>query len=464
MAQVKQVKSKEQVPPDAVAAHDHSFTSESLMAASIAYLRARLLHRLLSHLNKIAEPFIYTPPKPLDDDESPLAAFLKTCPLTDDEFTVLMLSLAPHIIPGFMDTLVEEVVPSGGNIPELGGVRGQSHRGMLPTGETVLFVLAGTDVYHRMQALRIFDRESLLLHHRIISLDEPPSGEPVWSGRLLLDQEYDEVFTTGRVELPKLSMRFPAEHINTEMEWSDLVLGEQVWQSIREIEHWVRHHHTLMDTWGMKKRLKPGYRALFYGPSGTGKTLTATLLGKYTGRDVFRIDLSRVVSKYIGETEKSLASLFDRAEHKDWILFFDEADAIFSKRTGVRDAHDKYANQEVSYLLQRIESFAGLVILASNFRNNIDYAFIRRFNTLVYFPSPDYPEKLRLWTKAFPADARLSADVSFNTIAAEYDLTGAQIMNIVQHTCLQSLASDTSPIGMEEIAMGIRRELSKEGK
>jgi SpoVK/Ycf46/Vps4 family AAA+-type ATPase len=266
------------------------------------------------------------------------------------------------------------------------------------------------------------------------------------------------------VDSPKHTTRPPPEQTNTATEWSAHAPGEQLPQSIRQNEHWVRHHHPLMDTWGMKKRLKPGYRALFYGPSGTGKTLTATLLGKYTGRDVFRIDLSRVVSKYIGETEKSLASLFDRAEHKDWILFFDEADAIFSKRTGVRDAHDKYANQEVSYLLQRIESFAGLVILASNFRNNIDYAFIRRFNTLVYFPSPDYPEKLRLWTKAFPADARLSADVSFNTIAAEYDLTGAQIMNIVQHTCLQSLASDTSPIGMEEIAMGIRRELSKEGK
>ena len=129
----------------------------------------------------------------------------------------------------------------------------------------------------------------------------------------------------------------------------------------------------------MRKRVKPGYRALFHGPPGTGKTLTATLLGKHTGRPVFRIDLSRVVSKYIGETEKNLSRLFDKAEHKDWILFFDEADALFGKRTEIRDAHDKYANQEVAYLLQRIESYAGLVILATNQRGNIDEAFLRRF-------------------------------------------------------------------------------------
>src|SRR6185436_18277436 len=134
----------------------------------------------------------------------------------------------------------------------------------------------------------------------------------------------------------------------------DLVLHPNTFKHIREIENWLLYNDTLWQ-WGIGKKLKPGYRALFHGPPGTGKTLTATLLGKYTGRPVFRIDLSRVVSKYIGETEKNLASLFDKAEHKDWILFFDEADALFGKRTEIRDAHDKYANQEVSYLLQRIE-------------------------------------------------------------------------------------------------------------
>ncbi len=133
---------------------------------------------------------------------------------------------------------------------------------------------------------------------------------------------------------------------------------------IKELEIWLQHNEHLLKDWGMEKRLKPGYKVLFHGPAGTGKTLTASLLGKFTNKPVYRIDLSTVVSKYIGETEKNLSNLFNKAAHKDWILFFDEADAIFGKRTNVRDAHDKYANQEVSYLLQRVELHPVLIILA----------------------------------------------------------------------------------------------------
>lgn len=219
-----------------------------------------------------------------------------------------------------------------------------------------------------------------------------------------------------------------------------------------------------MDEWAIGRKLKPGYRALFYGPPGTGKTVTATLLGKYTGKDVFRIDLSMVVSKYIGETEKNLANLFDKAENKDWILFFDEADAIFGKRTGVRDAHDKYANQEVSYLLQRIEAYNGLVILASNFRNNIDAAFIRRFNSIVYFPLPKAEDRLLLWEKSLPDQIQLGKDVKLKEISGQYELTGSHIMNIVQYISLVSLESRNFVISKELMLKGIKRELEKEGK
>jgi len=151
-------------------------------------------------------------------------------------------------------------------------------------------------------------------------------------------------------------MNFPAEFITTELTDEDLVLSPVARYQINELENWVKYQDTLMNTWNMKRRLKPGYRSLFHGLPGTGKTLTAMIVGKNTGRDVFRIELSMVVSKYISETEKNLSLLFKRANNKDWILFFDEADALFGKRTNVRDAHDKYANQEVAYLLQRIEN------------------------------------------------------------------------------------------------------------
>jgi SpoVK/Ycf46/Vps4 family AAA+-type ATPase len=214
----------------------------------------------------------------------------------------------------------------------------------------------------------------------------------------------------------------------------------------------------------MKKRLKPGYRALFHGPPGTGKTLTATLLGKYTHKDVFRIDLSRVVSKYIGETEKNLSRLFDKAENKNWILFFDEADALFGKRTDIRDAHDKYANQEVAYLLQRIESYNGLVILASNQRANIDEAFVRRFQTIIHFPMPRPEERYEIWRKTFPPQIEISEDIDWRQVAARYELTGAGILNVTHFCAVEVLADQSHSLNLKRLESAILREYIKEGK
>jgi SpoVK/Ycf46/Vps4 family AAA+-type ATPase len=197
-----------------------------------------------------------------------------------------------------------------------------------------------------------------------------------------------ERLATGSVNPASFSTDFPVEHLQTEMEWDDVVLHPKTQRQIREIENWVKGNSVLMDARGKGTRVTAGYRVLFHGPAGTGKTLTATLLGKTTGRPVLRIDLSRVVSEYIGETEKNLSRLFDEARAKGWILFFDEADALFGKRTEVRDAHDKYANQEVAYLRQAIESHSGLVILATHQRDDIDDAFLRRFQASVHFSPP----------------------------------------------------------------------------
>jgi SpoVK/Ycf46/Vps4 family AAA+-type ATPase len=284
------------------------------------------------------------------------------------------------------------------------------------------------------------------------------------SGRLVLDPEIVEQITTGRVSKPRFSTDFPAEHIETEMDWDDLVLHPNTLRHIREIENWIAHGDTLMREWGMKKKIKPGYRALFYGPSGTGKTLTATLLGKYTGKDVFRIDLSRVVSKYIGETEKNLSRLFDKAENKNWILFFDEADALFGKRTDIRDAHDKYANQEVSYLLQRIEGYSGLVILATNQRGNIDDAFVRRFQAIIHFPMPRPEERHGIWCKAFPPQIEIAKDIDWRQIASRFELAGASIMNVTHYCALELLSDQARSLDLKRLEAGIMREYIKEGK
>ena len=214
----------------------------------------------------------------------------------------------------------------------------------------------------------------------------------------------------------------------------------------------------------MRDKLRPGYLSLFHGAPGTGKTLSASLVGKQCGREVYKLDLSMVVSKYIGETEKNLARVFDLAEHREWILFFDEADALFGQRTRVADAHDRYANQEVSFLLQRVEEFAGVVILASNLKANIDDAFLRRFHSVVHFPMPGPAERLRLWREAFPRRARLEERIDLAAIAERHELSGGTIMNAVRHASLAALARASELVLLDDVEEGIRRELLKEGR
>ncbi len=397
-------------------------------------------------------------------DNSWLAGFMEGHNPCYEEFAILMSALAPHILPDFFNKIIAEHLPEGGDFPEFGGVKGTNHRGILPTGETAQFILAGNDIEKRLEVQEIFGSEHWFMKEQILWLESIREGEPAMSGRLILNPEVVEQLTIGTVSKPRFSMEFPAEHIETEMEWDDLVLPFTTLHQIREIENWITHNDTLLNEWGMKKRIKPGYRALFYGPPGTGKTLTASLLGKQTGKEVFRIDLSRVVSKYIGETEKNLSRLFDKAENKNWILFFDEADALFGKRTEIHDAHDKYANQEVAYLLQRIESYSGLVILASNRRNNIDEAFARRFQTIIQFPMPKADERHKIWVKTLPHQMMFDADIDWQKIATRFELSGAGILNVVHYCAVESLANPDEPLNTKWLEKAIIREFIKEGK
>ncbi len=429
------------------------------------YLSTITNNRLLSHYNG-EENFdffnIKTPP--IKDENDPFTSFLKKHNPLPEEYLTICLALIPHLLPGFLSKIITNNLPQSGDFAELGGVKGEGNRGFLPTGETALFLIAGEDLQKRKEALNLFSKDHWFRKKGILYLDTVKLGNSKTNGKLVLDSEYIELFTTGKVAPPLLSTDFPAQLLKSQQSWKDLVLPKNTFEQLDEIRIWVEHHNELLEDWGMSKKLKPGYRVLFHGPPGTGKTLTATLLGKQTGKDVFRIDLSNVVSKFIGETEKNLSNLFDKAQNKDWILFFDEADALFGKRTNVRDAHDKYANQEVSYLLQRIESFSGLVILASNFKSNIDDAFTRRFQSIIYFPIPTSAERFQLWKNAFPEKAELDKSIDLRSIAQKYELTGANIMNIVQYASLKALSQNTNKITLNDVLLGIRKELIKEGK
>ncbi len=398
----------------------------------------------------------------LTNCDSSWVNFVKSKQPLLEEYLSVLLALAPHLHSDFFDKILKEHFPDGNQFPAFGGVRGKNHRGILPTGETAQFVIAGNDLAKRITVQSLFGPQHWFATDGILRLETVPPGEPVMSGRLILDAEWLERIITGTVSLPRFSPSFPAEQLLTSLEWEDLILPQTTLKQVRELLTWIEHREAIQGHEALQKHLKPGYRVLFHGPPGTGKTLTASLLGKAAQRPVFRVDLSMVVSKYIGETEKNLANLFDKAANKDWILFFDEADALFGKRTEIRDARDKFANQESAFLLQKVESFPGLVILASNFKKNMDEAFARRFQSIVYFPSPDAEHRLLLWLSIIPKQLKLDKEIDLKKIADTYAFSGSNIVNIVHYCSLQVLSTGSQRLSLDLLTEGIRREYRKE--
>ena len=436
-----------------------------MLDAAFSSLKEVLQTRLRAHFEENTEPFWYEKAslQAIRHSQSFSYLFKKYAP-TDPELIILLLALAPHFDPTLLSDLTQRYLPDGGEFPALGGVKGHAHRGILPTGETALFLLGGLDFEKRNKVHEYLAPDGPLATHGLLYVEAVPEGEPRMSGKLIVNEEVVEWLALRRISRPRFSPEFGAEYLSTEQTWDDLVLNAHTHHQILELQLWLKHNDTLLYDWGMYRKIKPGYRALFHGPPGTGKTLTATLIGKHTGREVFRIDLSKVVSKYIGETEKNLSKVFDKAQHKDWILFFDEAEAVLGKRTGVKDAHDKYANQEVAYLLQRIESYPGLIVLATNLRSNIDEAFTRRFHSIIYFPKPSAEERELLWRKSFPAQVGFDSTLDLAQIARQYDLTGANIINIVQRVCLELLSRAEWLLSPELLLDHIQKEYLKEGR
>jgi AAA+ superfamily predicted ATPase len=247
--------------------------------------------------------------------------------------------------------------------------------------------------------------------------------------------------------------------------WDDLVLPDNTIAQLREICSHFRHRHRVLGDWRFDRKLSygRGLSALFVGPSGTGKTMAAEVIANELQLDLYKVDLSAVVSKYIGETEKNLAKIFKEAASSNAILFFDEADALFGKRTKVSDAHDRYANIETSYLLQKMEAYEGVAILATNFRENIDHAFMRRIRFLVEFPFPDAEHRQRIWRSHFPAEAPTSPGIDYAWLGQELQIAGGNIKNIALNAAFLA-AADGGEIAMEHVLRGAKREFEKIGK
>ncbi|HKS28225.1 MAG TPA: AAA family ATPase [Pyrinomonadaceae bacterium] len=256
-----------------------------------------------------------------------------------------------------------------------------------------------------------------------------------------------------------------ARKITPLYKWEDIILPADRMVQLREVCAHALHHQRVFEEWGFNRKISRGrgLSVLFVGESGTGKTMAAEIIAGELKLDLYKIDLSCMVSKYIGETEKNLSRIFAAAEESNAVLFFDEADAIFGKRSEVKDSHDRYANIEVNYLLQRMEDYEGTIILASNFQKNIDESFTRRLRFIIEFPFPEADHRRRIWQNMFPPGIPLDPELDWDFLSRKMRLTGGSIKNIALGSAFLA-ANNSGHIGMKQIISAVKREFQKTGR
>lgn len=436
-----------------------------IIDSDIAWVTQILQHRI-DELGNPALPrsfFSQIPPPSLSNCTGPYADLVNGLQLSPMERLLLITALVPHYAPEvFTGLLRHETNQLALKYYEAGGFIDPTFHYFVPAFKTILFLLSEDDTSTVSFCKLALNKESRLFKEQIITMISMRGShdENMLNQVPVLAAEYVHFIKTGQKPRPDFGKAFPASLVTTAMNWSDLVLPEATMAELEFIKEWMVNGRKLIE---VDERTNKSFPCLFYGPPGTGKSLAAKLIGKEFGKDVFRIDLSMIVSKYIGETEKNLAYLFDRADEKDWILFFDEADALFGKRTAIGDAKDKWANLEMSYLLQRMEEYTGLTILATNIKNNLDPAMVRRFQAMIHFPRPGQKERELLWKNSIPSYFAYDPSINPEKLA-RYEFTGANIANILKGASLDALGRNTNIISPDALMRGIKREFAKENR
>ncbi len=375
----------------------------------------------------------------------PIGEIVRTTGLTAAEALILVAAVAPHVDEKF------DVLFAG--LTDRPGATGL-------TGE-VARTLVARSFAGRIAAGSLFHRDSALVGLGLLRLDPPEN----LAGTVVADPELVRFVLGLRAGTPATSADFPARPLTTVHTLDDVVLPGSARARIDELKDRIANRDLVVGTWGYGRfhDNTTGLIALFHGAPGTGKTMTAAALARSTGLPAYLVDLSALVSKYIGETEKNLARVFDRCAREGSVLVFDEADAVFGRRTEVSDSHDRYANQEVSYLLSRVEQHPGVVILTSNLLSNIDEAFQRRIHVMVEFPEPGVGERMRLWRSVLPPDLPVVADIDFDALAERFPLSGAQIRDAGLEAAYLA-AADGHRVTTPHLLAGIQRQFEKAGR
>lgn len=370
-------------------------------------------------------------------------------PLDDLELTLLLATLSPSIDDRFR--------------PRLNALTTRPGQSQAPLAVSVeaLRNLAGRTLAGRRQALAALDERSLLHRARLIRIE--PSSDGVLASQVLPTDAALELLAGVPQAAPELQPDFPATRLHTGYELDDLVVAPAVRRRLEDVLARIRNRSIVLDDWAIGQRHDnvDGLTVLLHGPPGTGKTMTAAVLADELGLPALRVDLSSLVSKYIGETAKNLERVFQHAEQRSCLLFFDEADSVFGRRGEVTDARDRYANQEVSYLLQRIEQFPGIVVLATNLLANIDQAFIRRIDVLLELAAPDANQRIELWERVYPDDVPQEG-ISYDELGEHYRLTGAQIKGAALEAAFTA-AGNGGVVTSDHLHTAVKAQFAKSG-
>lgn len=412
-----------------------------------AVIGVRLAERAGDPLGRPLDPAGSDELPPLDRyaGTGPLAAVVAAARLSAAEALVLLAAVAPMI-----DERYDVLLARLSDRPDATGLTGEAARTLVARGLT-----------GRLAATALLGPDAPLRASGMLQLDTPDD----LAGRLRPDPRLARWLLGLPDAPPEVSADFPARPLTTVHTLDDVVLPGPARARVAELTDRIRHQQDVVLDWGFGRHHDhaAGIIALLHGPPGTGKTMTAAALARTVGLPAYVVDLSALVSKFIGETEKALARVFDRAARERCVLVFDEADAVFGRRTEVSDSHDRYANQEVSYLLSRVEQHPGVVVLTTNLLANIDEAFQRRIHVMVELPAPGPGERARLWRAVLPPELPVATDVDLDGLAHRYQLTGAQIREAATDAAYRA-AADGRVVTDAHLRQGALRQFEKAGR
>ena len=437
------------------------------LSEELDWLQSVLESRIESYFQQgNTETSIFDLPQPdLSKNNTIYGQLVRELELDAAERLVLILSLSPHLKPELLDLFLIQNSATNRGFTEFGGrVRGD-REGFLPTGETALFMLAGGDLEARFKGAEIFNKRHPLFSQHILEFDEIGNGGIRMRGQLRISEEFLERLTTGKAFQPAYSSKFPLKPLTSDLDWSDLGLNPKLQKELEGILNWIKHEEVLMNDWKLSQHIEAGYKSLFHGPSGTGKNLAAALIGKSTNREIYEVERSLLLARHFRRNNEHIDSFFRTAERNDWILFFDEADSLFGKRTNVRESNGRYANQEVSYLRQKVEEFSGIILLATESQKELEFPFPIDAN--VAFLEPDSRQRLVLWTSIFGGENKkykLARDIDFQELATNFEVNRENIIQVLKYATTATIGRGENEIRREDILAGIRKELAQKGE